>query len=99
LVEELGYKPDTLVKKVVSRIGNLDAAYIAGSFAEGVNSDTMELVLTGEDLDNGYIQKLMEKAEKQLDRKIIYIVITGEQLQHYFKNKPTLLIWEKDKSE
>lgn len=87
---------DALVEKVISRIGNLDAAYITGSFAEGVNSDTIELVLTGEDLDNDYIQNLIPKAEKQVKRKIVYIELTREQLQHFFKNQPILLIWQKD---
>ena len=86
---------DTLVENVTSRIGNLDSAYIAGSFAEGVGSDTIELVLTGEDLDKDYIRKLIKKAEKLVGRKIVCIVITSEQLEHFFKDKRVLLIWEK----
>lgn len=87
---------DTLIERVTSQIGNLETAYLAGSFARGVDSNTIDLVLIGEDLDNGYIQKLIKKAEKVVDRKIVYVVLTNQQLQHFFKDKSVLLIWEKD---
>jgi hypothetical protein len=29
----------------------------------------------------------------------MYLMLTPKQMDYYFKNKPTLLIWEKDKSE
>ncbi len=87
---------DTLIEKVTSQIGNLEAAYLAGSFARGIDSDTIDLVLIGDDLDNSYIQNLIPKAEKLIDRNIVYVVLTKEQLHHFFKDKPVLLIWQND---
>jgi len=90
---------DQIVEQVASRIGDLEEAYVTGSFARGVDSDTMELALVGKDVNTEYIGKLVKKAEKLIGRKIMYLVLTPKQMDYYFKDKPTLLIWEKDKSE
>lgn len=90
---------DQIVDKVTSKIGNLDSAYLAGSFAKGVDSDTIELVLVGNNLDDAYIKILVEKAEKLVERKIVYIVLNEQQMEHFFKDKPVLLIWQKDETK
>ena len=87
---------DRIVDTVTSRIGNLEVAYLTGSFAEGNDSDTVDLVLVGNNLDDAYIKELVAKAEGLIDRKIIYLILTKEQMTHFFKDKPALLIWEKD---
>lgn len=90
---------DKIIESVASRIGNLEIAYLTGSFAEGNDSDTVELVLVGNNLDDAYIKELVAKAEKLIDRKIIYLVLTKEQMTHFFRDKPALLIWEKDEKK
>lgn len=87
---------DKLVERVISKIGNLETAYLTGEFASGRDSDCIELALIGEDLDKKYINKLVKKAKELMDRKIIYLVLTTEQMEHFLKDKPTLLIWKKD---
>ena len=87
---------DKLVERVTSQIGNLETAYLTGEFASGRDSDTIELVLIGEDLDKKYINSLINKAEQLMDRKIIYLVLTSEQMEYFLKDKPTLLIWKRD---
>ena len=88
---------DKLVERVTSKIGNLDSAYLTGSFAAGLDSDTIELALVGDDLDTGYIDNLIQKAEELMHRKIMYLLLNKEQMNHFFKDKPTLLIWKKDR--
>lgn len=87
---------DKIVDNVTSRVGNLDVAYITGSFAAGIDSDTIELVLAGTNLDEAYIKNLVAKAENLVNRKIIYLILTKEQMTQFFKDKPVLLIWKKD---
>ncbi len=86
---------DQIVERITSQVGDLEAAYITGSFATGVDSDTIELALVGKDLDKRYIDKLVAKAEKLIERKIMYLTFTQEQMEYFFKNRPTLLIWKK----
>jgi len=87
---------DQIIEKIISEIGDLKAAYIIGNFAEGIDSDTVELTLIGENLDTEYIDNLVKKAQKLINRKIMYLTITPEQMKYFYKDKPTLLIWEKN---
>jgi hypothetical protein len=53
-------------------------------------------VLVGQSLDHGFIDNLTKKAEQLIDRKIIYVVMTPEQVQYFLKDKAVLLIWQSD---
>ncbi len=87
---------DKIVERITSQIGNLDAAYLTGEFASGRDSDTIELALIGENLDRDYIKNLVNKAEELVGRKIVSLILTSEQMEHFLKDKPILLIWKKD---
>lgn len=88
---------DKLIERVVNEIGNLEKAYITGDIAKGIDSKIIDLVLVGQNLDNSYIEKLVEKTEKLIERKIRNLILTETQMKDYFKNKPVLLIWEREK--
>ncbi|MDD4426657.1 MAG: ArsR family transcriptional regulator [Mariniphaga sp.] len=85
---------DQIIERVTSQIGDLEEAYIIGDFALGVDTEVIELALVGEQLDISYINQLMEKAEKMIERKIMYQVLTSDQMAWFFKDKPSLLIWK-----
>ena len=85
---------DQIIVRITSQVGDLKAAYVIGNFAEGINSDTIELALVGKDLDMEYIENLVQKAQKLINRKIMYLTINPGQMEYFFKNKPNLLIWE-----
>lgn len=89
---------DKLIEKVINQIGSLEKAYITGDFAEGRNSQIVDLVLVGINLDTSFIEKLISKSEELIDRKIRYLILSEEQMEDYFKNKASLLIWESDGS-
>ena len=85
---------DKLIEKIISQIGNLEKAYITGDLAKGMDSQIIDLVLIGKDLDTSYIEQLIKKTEEVLERKIRNLILTEHQMADYFKNKPVLLIWE-----
>ncbi len=89
---------DKLIDRVISQIGNLDKAYITGDFAEGLDSQIIDLVLVGTNLDTKYIESLITKAGKMIERKIRYLILTCEQMEDFFRNKPSLLIWKNDEN-
>ena len=60
---------DQLVKRVLSQLGDLQAAYIIGDYANGLDTGVIELVLVG-DVDQAYAVSLAEKGEKELRRKV-----------------------------
>ena len=87
---------DQIIDNVTNKIGKLEAAYITGNFAKGIDADVIELALVGEELDTDYIDKLILKAENLIGRSIIYLTITGDKLEQFFKDKPNLLIWKSE---
>ncbi len=87
---------DQLIDHVLSNIGQLEAAFIAGDFAKGRDSHIIDLVLVGINLDTQYITSLITKAEEFISRKIRHVEVTQQQLKDFFKDKPLLLIWKND---
>ena len=87
---------DTVIERITSKIGNLELAYITGDLAGGKDSQIIDLVLIGNNLDTNYIEQLKQKTEKVINRKIRNLILNEEQVLDYFKNKPILLIWKKD---
>jgi hypothetical protein len=87
---------DQIIEQITSQIGNLQAAYLIGDFAIGKDSETIEMALIGDHLDQSYIDKLVIKAEQFISRRIQYIVLNKEEMIQSFSNKPVLLIWKSD---
>lgn len=88
---------DQIIEQITSQIGDLQAAYLTGDFAIGKDSKIIDLALVGDQLDRPFIDKLVEKSEKLISRRIKYIIVTTEEMALYFLNKPILLIWKSDK--
>ena len=87
---------DQLIEEIIRKIGDLMAAYITGDFAKGIDSQIIDLVLIGKELDTHYINELVKKTEKLIERKIRTLILTETQMADFFKNKPALLIWRED---
>jgi len=85
---------DQIIDKITSRIGDLQAAYLTGDFAIGIDSPIIEMVLIGNKLDRELIDSLILKAEEFVSRSIKYIILSQEELIRVFRNKPVLLIWQ-----
>jgi hypothetical protein len=87
---------DEIIEKVLKRIGDLHSAYITGDFARGIDSKVIDLLLIGDNLNRGYIAKLIEKTERIINRKIRLLVMMSDELDEFVNYKQALLIWEKD---
>jgi predicted transcriptional regulator len=88
---------DHIIDQVTSQIGDLQAAFVTGDFAIGKDSKIIDLALVGVQLDQPFIDTLVKKAETFISRRIKYIIVTAEEMELYFINKPVLLIWKADK--
>ena len=87
---------DQVIEKITSQLVGLQAAYLTGDFAIGHDSQIIEMVLIGHQLDRELIDALVFKAEKFISRPIKYIILSQEELIRVFRNKPVLLIWQAD---
>ena len=88
---------DQIIEQITNQIGELQAAYLTGDFAIGKDSNIIDLALVGNNLDRAYIEKLVEKAESFISRRIKSIILTSEEMMQYYSDKPVLLIWKSDK--
>jgi len=87
---------DQVIDRITSQIGELQAAYLTGDFANGHDSPIIEMVLIGHQLDREFIDKLILKAEEFIHRPIKYIILSQEELIRVFHDKPVLLIWKSE---
>jgi hypothetical protein len=85
---------DQIIEEVVSRIGNVEKAYLTGEFAVGRNGQTIDITLVGTDINQEYLIRLVDKAEKLIKRKIRYLILTPEEAPKHLEGKETnMLIW------
>mgnify|MGYP001438789514 CR=1 FL=1 len=82
---------DKIVEQVVEKVGNVEAVYLTGDLARGLDSPIIDVTIIGENIDSTYLAKLVEKAEEFIDRKIRTLVYeTGND---YKIEEPKLLIF------
>ena len=60
---------DQLIERVLDQVGELIAAYVVGDYAKGLDTGTIEVVIVG-DVDCAYLERLTNRAEEELDRKV-----------------------------
>lgn len=92
---------DQIVDKILSRLGEIEKVYITGDFANGKDSQVIDLMIIANHLDRSYLSDLIEKTERLIHRKIRYINMLSEEFLDYKKqksgNESRLLIYSKDK--
>lgn len=88
---------DKVVEQVLAKMGDLDAAYVAGDLAKGSDAKIIDILLVGENINSSLVDKLVKQTEKHISRKIRYMILSREQLLDIFKDKAVLLIWKHDK--
>ena len=91
---------DRLVDNVITRLGNVSAAYLVGDLAIGRDTDQIELVLVGEEINTEYLARLSAKAEKLIERKITCSIIPpGQAQQEIEERRDAWKIWDTPDSE
>ena len=63
---------DQLINYVINKLGNLEKVFLTGDFAQGKNSDIIDIVIVG-DVNRTFLTELIDKAEKKIEKKIRYI--------------------------
>ena len=89
---------DQVMENVIERLGNVEQVFLAGKFAEGLDSPIIDLIFIG-NIDETYLIKLIGKVEHLINRKIRYLIYTCEEWQQqnltHFQPTP-LLLWSKE---
>jgi hypothetical protein len=85
---------DQITEQLTTKTSNLIAAFVTGDFANGIDSETIELALVGMNMDAEHIDRCVKVVEKLIHRRVMYLLYTPDQMEYYFKEKAHLLIWE-----
>jgi len=60
---------DQLLEEIFYKLGEIEEVFLTGEFANGIETPFIDLVLVG-DIERDYLNKLIESAEKLLNKKI-----------------------------
>ncbi len=89
---------DQIVEYVVKNLGDLEKVYLTGSFARGLDSNIIDLILVG-DIDKVFLNEIIGKVEQKIDRRIRYIDYTDTEFEAQnmeVDSSSLLLLWSRD---
>lgn len=92
---------DQVIESVITRLGDLEKAYIIDDYAEGKDTGIIDLVLVG-NIDQYHLNDLSRKTERYIKRKIRSLVLTKEEFKDFIpklENRPYFLVWERHVQE
>lgn len=85
---------DQIISKLFAQIPGLKRAYLTGDIATGKNSDTLDFILVGDELDEVHINKIISEIQPQLPRKMNYSTINFEEQETFQLNSNSIQIWQ-----
>ena len=89
---------DHLVDYIIQRIGDLHKVYLVGKLANGQNTNIIDIVLVGDNINKTFLLEQIQKAEKKIDKKIRYVHFTSAEFDLDKIKEPgmhPLLLWSK----
>ena len=87
---------DQVIDGIVSRLGDVECAYLIDDYAEGKDSGIIDILLVG-NVDRYHLSDLSRKTERYINRKIRSLVISKEEFKTFqseLSKRPNLLIWQ-----
>jgi len=90
---------DQVIDSIVTRLGDLERAYLLDDYAEGKDTGIIDLLLVG-DIDQYHLNDLTRKTERYINRKIRSLVLSRDEHKVFepkLKACPSILIWEAEK--
>ena len=86
----------SIIDQVIEKTGDIEKVWIKGDFAQGKDSDVVELIVMGVDVNTVYLYSLVKKPKELIGRKVVYQIVSSEKYSGYIsENEKTCLIWEK----
>ncbi len=84
-----------VVSNILNKLGDVKTAFIRGDYAVGKDSGLIDLVIVGNSVNKAELERVREKTEKLIDRKIAVIVLTEEEyekLKDHLTKTPVLVL-------
>ncbi|MCM1032100.1 MAG: winged helix-turn-helix domain-containing protein [Oscillibacter sp.] len=85
-----------IIDQVVEKTGDIEKVWVKGDFAQGKDSDVVDLIILGNRINVEYFNSLIKKVENLIKRNIRYVIIPSEsEAQMNCVGEKNLLIWKK----
>ena len=87
---------DQVIDSIVTRLGDLERAYLIDDYAEGKDTGIIDLLLVG-NIDQYHLNDLSRKTERYIKRKIRSLVLSKDEFDDYalkLEKQPHVLIWK-----
>ena len=87
---------DQIIDSIVTRLGDLEAAYLIGDYAEGKDTGIIDLILVGK-IDPYHLNDLSIKTERYIQRKIRSMVMDEDEFitfSNQYHPNPIIKVWE-----
>lgn len=84
LLKEVGF--DTIKFLLHRDIFGLSEIYVVGSYAQGINSNIIDLVLIGQQLNNNQINTVLGGIELSIKKKIRFIVLHNNEFDNFLEH-------------
>ncbi len=97
LLKQIGF--DSIIEKVIEKLGNLDKVYVTGDFARGIDNHIIDLIFIGDNINKEYLVKLIEKTESFINRRIRYLVYGRDEAGTFLSaqnEKDMLILWKSE---
>lgn len=82
---------DQIIERVIKKLVNVEAVYLTGDLAKGLDHPVADITLIGRNIDTAYLARLIEKVQKELGKKIRTLVYDPDTA--YKLESPNILIY------
>lgn len=90
---------DKVIENIIERCGVIEAAWVTGDYARGIDSGLIDIVIQG-DVNYSALQDAINKTSLLINRKIRFLVIQGNDIKKLAKSldlEHALPIWGQSK--
>jgi predicted nucleotidyltransferase len=68
---------DMLLEQILNRMGGVEQVVLTGDIARGSDTGTIDVLVTGESLNEDYFNHLTTRLEQLIERKVIFTLASG----------------------
>lgn len=92
---------DDIINRVAQGLGGIEAVFLTGDLAEGMDSKLIDLIIVGDSIDQEYLSMIVVKAEKFANRKIRSLCLQPQELDNWKQSwtQKLLLLWSTDRTK
>lgn len=95
ILKQIGF--DKIIDTIIEKLGDVKSVFVVGDFANGIDTNIIDLIFIGKEIDQNYLAELVIKAEKLIERRIRYLIYSVEEFKEYkkeYKGVDPLLLWK-----